>query len=314
MSDEFERIARLKQRFQSLRGHGIVLGIGDDAAVLSGSENCVLSVDTAVESVHFEREFAPLQVLAARAFSAALSDLAAMAASPCAALCSLVLPAELGEAEFDAIIEGLAIAAANYDCPIVGGNLAAGRELSLTTTVIGRLQGSGLLRSGAHAGDRICVTGSLGSAALGLLLLQRGAAALGPEAVGRWRTPRARIREGLQLRGIASAAIDVSDGALQDLGHLCEASELGAEIRVADLPLESGFSELARELGHDPLRLALLGGEDYELIYTVPESSPVLGPGHCIGRMTYDTGKLKVLDEQGRELRLEGRGYGHFRK
>jgi thiamine-monophosphate kinase len=114
------------------------------------------------------------------------------------------------------------------------------------------------------------------------------------------------------LRGVASAAIDVSDGALQDLGHLCEASGLGAEIQAEQLPLESGFGELARELGHDPLRLALLGGEDYELIYTVPDDSADVGPGRCIGRMTPNPGKVLVFDGRGRPLPLQAHGYRHF--
>src|SRR5215831_5215633 len=109
MSDEFQRIARLRERFERARGREVVVGIGDEAAVLElAGARCVLSIDVAVESVHFERSFAPLQVLAARAFSAALSDLAAMAATPCAALSSLVLPAQLSDAELDAINEGLA--------------------------------------------------------------------------------------------------------------------------------------------------------------------------------------------------------------
>jgi thiamine-monophosphate kinase len=313
MSDEFDRIARLRERLKHGTGAGVLVGIGDDAALLAGgSDNLALSVDAAVEGVHFERTFAPLATLAARAFSAALSDLAAMAALPYSALCSLILPPQLTEAEFDSLIDGLAEASAHYACPIVGGNLASGRELSITTSVVGRVRGRGLLRSGAQPGDRVCVTGSLGGAALGLRLLQRGATARAPAFALRWQNPQARIAEGQQLRAIASAAIDVSDGALQDLGHLCEASSLGAVLFAESLPFEAGFSEVARELGCDPVALALCGGEDYELLYTVPRDAPSIGPGTCIGHMTATPGRPSVLGSDGRALPLSGRGYRHF--
>jgi thiamine-monophosphate kinase len=313
MSDEFDRIARLRERFKHGAGAGVLVGIGDDAALLAADgDRLALSVDCAVEGVHFERAFGPLATLAARAFSAALSDLAAMAALPCAALSSLILPAQLTEAEFDGLIDGLASAAERYACPIVGGNLASGRELSITTTVVGRVHGDGLLRSGAQPGDRVCVTGSLGGAALGLRLLQRGAAERGPAFALRWQEPQARIAEGQQLRALASAAIDVSDGALQDLGHLCEASGLGAELFAEALPYQPGFVELARELGEDPVSLALCGGEDYELLYTVARDAPSIGPGTCIGRMTSTPGRPSVLAADGRALGLSISGYRHF--
>jgi thiamine-monophosphate kinase len=313
MSDEFDRIARLRERFKQGTGAGVLLGIGDDAALLAaGGGKLALSVDCAVEGVHFERAFGPLATLAARAFSAALSDLAAMAALPCAALSSLILPAQLTEADFDSLIDGLAGASVRYACPIVGGNLASGRELSITTTVVGRVPGDGLLRSGAQPGDRVCVTGSLGGAALGLRLLQRGAAARAPAFALRWLDPQARIAEGQQLRALASAAIDVSDGALQDLGHICEASGLGAQLFADALPYEPGFVELCRELGEDPVSLALCGGEDYELLYTVPHDAPSIGPGTCIGRMTSAPGQPSVLAADGSALTLSTSGYRHF--
>lgn len=312
MADEFARIARLKQRFESGARAGALVGIGDDAAVLAtGAENLVLSVDTNQEGVHFERRFGPLSVLSARAFSAAISDLAAMGAAARCALTALTLPAQLSESDFDALVDGLARAAGEYSCPIVGGNLAAGPALSITTTVVGSVSGTGLSRAGARAGHRIYVTGALGSAALGLALLQRMAADRGPAFVARWLEPRARLAEGQQLLGIASAAIDVSDGALQDLEHLCRASGVGAEIDAAALPLAEGFVELARSIALDPLALALSGGEDYELLYTVPEHAPP-GPGTCIGRVTPNPGRLVVLDPQQQPIAIATRGYRHF--
>lgn len=313
MTDEFQRIAQLRTRFGQWTAPQVLVGIGDDAAVLhQPAANVVLSVDTAVDGVHFTRALASLSEIGARAFSAAISDLAAMGARPEAALSSLIVPAEIALEDFDALTRGIAEAAADYACPVVGGNLSSGRELSLTTTVIGAIAGAGMLRSGARPGDRIYVTGTLGDAALGLALSQRGATELGPEFVARWRAPRARIAEGLQLVGHASAAIDVSDGALQDLGHVCEASGFGAEIYAHALPLRARFAEVARELGRDPLELALFGGEDYELIYTLPESAQNHAIGTCIGRMLASSSSVRVLDEAGGILPLAGHGYRHF--
>lgn len=313
MSDEFERIAKLRERFAASGAQQVLLGIGDDAAVLRNpNADVVLSVDTAVDGVHFTRALAPLPAIGARAFSAAISDLAAMGARPQAALSSLIVPRELSLQEFEALTLGIAQAAADYACPVIGGNLSSGNQLSVTTTVIGTSHGAGLCRSGARPGDRIYVTGTLGDSALGLALLKRGAAERGPEFVARWRAPRARIAEGIALLGRASAAIDVSDGALQDLGHVCEASGLGAEVFAGRVPLRAGFSALAAELGLNPLELALFGGEDYELIFTLPDQAQEPGLGTCIGRMLATPGPVRVLDDQGGIVPLAGRGYRHF--
>jgi len=310
--DEFERIRGLMQRFRH-DSAAVQLGIGDDAAVLHASpEPIVLSVDAAVQGVHFEPAFASYEQIGARAFTAAVSDLAAMGSTPLAALCSLIVPATLARADFDALNAGLAAAAERYACPVIGGNLAAGGALSITTTVIGKLEGAGLYRSGARAGDDVYVSGPLGSAALGLRLLQLGEAESGPAFVEAFRAPCARISHGQKLAGAATSAIDVSDGALQDLGHICEASGLGAEIEAARVPLAPGMRELAQSLGEDPLRLALQGGEDYELLYTLPPGAEDPCGGTRIGRMSSERSALHVVDERGQRIALSGHGYRHF--
>jgi len=310
-SDEFERIAELTRLFEQASPQ-LQLGIGDDAAVLRPTPYPrVLSVDVSVEHVHFERSFGSLAELAARAFSAALSDLAAMAATPVAALCSLIVPPELTNVEFNQLNIGLAFAAAYYACPVVGGNLSSGRELSISTTVVGDQQHPLLLRSNAQPGDLIYVTGPLGAAALGLRLLVRGEPERGPSFVSAWRSPRARVAEGRMLAGHAHAAIDVSDGAVQDLGHVCRASGLSAELHAARIPLLNGFYDLARQLGQDALSLALFGGEDYELIYTLPADAPA-GPGTCIGCMLKGPSEVRVFDAHGQRIALSDLGYRHF--
>jgi len=311
--DEFARIRELAKLFAT-DSEAVQLGIGDDAAVLRPqAQPLVLSVDVAVEGVHFDRAFLSWAQVGARAMTAAVSDLAAMGARPLAALCSLVAP-PLSEDDFLALHAGIARAARDYACPVIGGNLASGAQLSLSTTVIGTVQGQGLYRNGARAGDEIYVTGPLGSAALGLKLLQLLAAtAEGAPFVDAWRAPRARIEQGLALCGRATSAVDVSDGALADLGHICEASQLGAIIEAERIPLAPGMTELARKLGADPLQLALSGGEDYELIYTLPPGAADPANGTRIGHMLNAHGTVQVIDARGQTIELSTRGYQHFR-
>jgi thiamine-monophosphate kinase len=312
-SDEFSRIRELSKLFAS-DSRAIQLGIGDDAAILKPqAQPLVFSVDVSVEGVHFDRAFLSWAQVGARAMTAAVSDLAAMGARPLAALCSLVAP-PLSNDDFLALHEGIAQAARDYACPVIGGNLASGAQLSLSTTVIGTLQGPALYRSGAQPGDHIYVTGPLGSCALGLTLLQLlAASAEGAPFVAAWRAPKARIEQGLALSGKATAAVDVSDGALADLGHICESSNLGAIIEAESIPLAPGMRELAHKLHKDPLALALTGGEDYELIYTLPPSAADPAHGTRIGKMLDEPGPIQVIDQNGEPISLTTHGYQHFR-
>jgi thiamine-monophosphate kinase len=312
--DEFERIAHLRARFapRPELATSLLIGIGDDAAVLAKPDgNLAVSVDASVQGVHFRPEFADWASLGGRAFVAALSDLAAMGAQPKAAVMALIVTLTLDDAAFVELIRGFAEAADEYRCPVIGGNLSRGTELSITTTVMGELEGSGLTRAGARPGHDIYVTGTLGAAALGLVLLEARRPEHGRAFVERWRKPVARIAEGVALVPIATAAIDVSDGALQDLSHICEASGVGAHLDAVAIPMAPGFADLARGLGRDPLELALTGGEDYELIYTLPGGSAP-GPGTRIGRIMERGHGIFVKDAAGQALPLQPRGYRHF--
>jgi thiamine-monophosphate kinase len=309
---EFERIAEIKRRLAAASAD-VTLGIGDDAAVLAPSTRAqVWSVDAQVEGVHFRRDLLSLQDVGYRALAAALSDLAAMAARPRAALLSLCLPKSLRDADLFAIIDGVAQAQREYACLVSGGNLAAGGELSITTSVLGEALGAPLTRGGVRAGDALFVTGELGGAALGLQLLQHGDGRKAPGCVERWRRPRARIAEGLQLAGVASAAIDVSDGLLQDLTHLATASGVGFELEAARLPLHPELLALAPVLELEPVAVGLCSGEDYELLFSAaPSATPSLGTR--IGRAVERPG-IRVLDAHGREIPVpDAAGFDHFR-
>ena len=223
MSREFERIARIRRQL-ARRDFEVEVGIGDDAAVLRPTDTSqVLSVDAVVEGVHFERSFLSAADLGYRALMTAASDLAAMGASARASLLSIILPRDYDDDSLDGLVAGFGEAADITGAHCVGGNLSAGAQLSLTTTVLGVLAARPIRREGAQRGDELFVTGTVGTRALGLALLKAGRdVSSDPEAqafVDAWRRPRARLHEGRRLHGVANALIDVSDGLLQDLGH-----------------------------------------------------------------------------------------------
>lgn len=261
---EFELIA-LFTREAPAAGAGVVAGIGDDAAVLRPppGELLVSTVDAVVDRVHFGRAFAPEDV-GWKALAVNLSDVAAMGARPLWALVALATPRREDPSRLARIGRGLASCARAHRVAVVGGNVTRASELSLTVTVLGSARpGRILRRSGARAEDALLVSGTLGDAALGLL---PGAA---PALARRQRRPTPRLALGRALAGIAHACIDVSDGLLQDLGHLCRASGVGASLRLSELPLSPAYLRVARGLA-DPFEPALSGGEDYELLAAVP--------------------------------------------
>jgi thiamine-monophosphate kinase len=240
-------------------------GIGDDAALLSvpESESLVVSTDASFEGVHFRREWLTPREIGARAAAAALSDLAAMAATPIGLLLALGMPADW-RAELDALAHGVGELAAASGCPIVGGNVTRAAELSLTITVLGS-SARPLTRAGARPGDVLYVTGALGGPGAALDALLGGAR---PRDVDRARfaAPRPRLAEARWLaERDATAAIDISDGLVSDAGHLAAASAVHATLDVASLPCIEGI----------PPERAASSGEEYELLVTFPPSARV---------------------------------------
>jgi thiamine-monophosphate kinase len=315
MRDEFSRIAWLKTRFDlGSDSKQIVVGIGDDAAVLDfGNRPTVVTVDTQVEDVHFRRDLISCRELGHRAIVAAASDVWAMAAMPSASVVALTLPAGFPDEDFRELIEGLAEAARRTGAKVVGGNLSQGPSLSVTTTVFGLPVGVPVTRTGARPGDAVYVTGTLGSAALGLAVLRANASHLADAAsfIERWRRPPANGRAVKGLCALATAAVDVSDGCLQDLQHLCSASEVGATLHTDALPTASGFEATCKALGLDPTVLALTGGEDYELLFTAPMSTAAEALGTKIGNIV-EGSAVTVLDESGQLVEMEQTGFRHF--
>jgi thiamine-monophosphate kinase len=264
---EFDIIERFFRHRGSERAD-VLLGVGDDAALLrppSGTE-IAITTDTLIGGVHFPADMPP-RAVGHRSLAVNLSDLAAMGAEPAWVLLALTLP-EADEAWLDAFAEGFADLAERQGAALIGGDITRG-ELSVTVTALGLLpMGGALRRDGARAGDRIMVTGELGCAALAVEAW-KGSVKLDPEELADCRLvleyPEPAISAGVALRGIASSAIDVSDGLIADLGHVLEASGLGARLDPTVLPIAAPLA--ARGLQ----ALALRGGDDYVLCVTVPD-------------------------------------------
>jgi thiamine-monophosphate kinase len=311
---EFDAIELLARELAA-RGPGVDLGIGDDAALLGRIQGkLVLSVDSAIEHTHFERDWLSPEALGARALHSAASDLAAMGAAAVAVLSALVLPADVGARELRALGKGQASAAKKLGCVVVGGNIARGRDWSVTTTVIGRAEAP-IRRRGAESGHELWLIGDVGLAAAGLRLLQMGQARARKKAfklcLEAWRSPRARVREGRLLQGRASAAIDISDGLAADAGHLARASgkRIVIDERALDRTLAPELREVAEFLRLTELDLALTGGEDYVLLATGPaRRRPTFA--RRIGSVEDGTG-VCLLRPSGERIALTG-GFDHF--
>lgn len=321
VASEFDLIARIRGRAASRRD--VVLGIGDDAAVLraaSGHE-LVVTMDTLVAGRHFPRAAAPRDI-GWKALAVNFSDLAAMGAAPAWITLALTLPRNDVE-WLDAFIGGFMALARRHGVALVGGDTTRG-PLSITVAAHGLLpRGSAMRRDGARAGDAIYASGSLGDAAAGLRVARGGLAAAPAAAARTLRTrldrPEPRVALGLALRGVASAAIDVSDGLVQDLGHVLRASGVGAVLEVDAVPASRA---LRAAVGGTAARrrLQLAGGDDYELCFTVPpRREPRLAaiarrlrlPLTRIGTVLPTPG-LALLDARARPVHLRRAGYDHF--
>ncbi len=247
---------------------GVELGIGDDAAVLEPSASpMVWTIDEQVEGTHFRRDLVSFHDLGWRSYMAAASDVAAMGAEPWCALAALVLPLDVDDGAFAALAAGQREAADVAGAPVVGGNLSRGPALSIATTLLGRCA-QPVARGAARAGDALWLAGSVGLAAAGLRALEQGRGddpRLSP-AITAWRRPRALFDAGRSLAGVASAAVDVSDGLARDAGHVAEASGVRLVLDERALLDEQALLDAAEALGSDALDLALHGGEDYAIL------------------------------------------------
>jgi len=279
---ERELIDRIASLIAGQGGGRVILGMGDDAAVVRGSGYAVTSVDSMVDGVHFRSGQLEWGEIGHRAMAGALSDLAAMGARPGEAYLALGLPAGTGLADATALVRGAASLASASRCVIAGGDVSASAVLSVTFTVVGWAEDPGLLvgRSGARPGDEVWVTGQLGESGAGLALLEGRATGSDLSAADalrlrdRYACPQPRLAEGQALAAAgARAMIDLSDGLATDAAHVARASGVLIEIELAALPVSRATRAVAHELGQNPLGFAACAGEDYELCVCLPAAS-----------------------------------------
>jgi len=310
-------IARIRAR--AARRRGVATGIGDDCAILQipAGYQMLVTTDFSLEGVHFRREWHPPETVGHRCLTRGLSDIAAMGGIPVAAFLSLALPQTLPQAWVDQFVKGLLKLADKFDVTLAGGDTAQspGGVLADIVVVGSVPKGKAMQRSGARAGDRVYVTGSLGGAAATLKLLFAGQK-LRPADFPRHFHPIPRIEVGRFLleKGLASAMIDLSDGLSTDLAHICEESGVGAEIHGPAIPCAS-IGKPAHEVD---LQFALNGGDDYELLFTARPGKRVPAqiaglPITQIGHITRDK-HVVLVNHNGVGSELRPKGWEHFKQ
>ncbi|MBJ6799527.1 thiamine-phosphate kinase [Geomonas propionica] len=316
---EFGLIDRIKANVAA--SPSVLLGIGDDAAALSPTPGQVtlITSDMLLEGVHFDLSFCDPRTLGRKSLSVNLSDVAAMGARPRHFLLGVALPKEIPLEFMDGFMAGMLEQAQRYGATLVGGDTCASKGgLAISVTALGEQRPELVLkRSGAKPGDLICVTGTVGDAAAGLKQLFAGVRE--GFLVSRQLDPTPRVEAGVALAeaGVVTAMIDVSDGVLQDLGHICEMSGVGARLELARLPLSDAYRA---GCGDDLFALALSGGEDYELLFCIPAGKEAEVAALCakvdlpvsvIGEITAGTG-MKLTAPDGSSYTPPRRGFDHF--
>jgi thiamine-monophosphate kinase len=322
---EFGLIEKIRRRTPA--GRGVRIGIGDDAAsVENRSGSSLITADLLIEGRHFDLRWTSLRDLGHKALAVNLSDIAAMGGIPDYVILSLGIPAHFDSKDIDAFYRGFEELAAENSVALIGGDTNAAEKLIISVCVIGHSSAKPIERRGAKPGDDIYVTGTLGDSALGLKLLRRvGRARKGQRAItllARHHRPTPRLVAGALLakKKLATAMIDVSDGLLQDLGHICRASAIGATIEAERLPLSPAYCAF---VGKERSHYALSGGEDYELLFcarrqnrarieklSLRAQAAITRIGACV---PVDRG-IVVVDSSGKAVPMRTEGHDHFKK
>lgn len=320
---EFGLIERIRQKTPV--GRGVRIGIGDDAAwIINRKGSSLVTADLLIEGIHFDLRWTSLFDLGHKALAVNLSDIAAMGGVPAYVILSLGLPADLDSTQIDAFYRGLQALARRSGVVLVGGDTNASVMLILSVCVVGDAPYAPVRRDGARVGDDIYVSGTLGDAALGLELLRGGRSGTKKRAVAkliaRHHRPEPRLALGVLLAKsrLATAMIDVSDGLLQDLGHVCKASGVGATILQERVPLSGAFRAVAKS---GETAAALIGGEDYELLFCgrprdrtrIEKMSERAGVSVTrIGVCAQRAKGITVIDKSGQLIPFPIRGHDHF--
>jgi thiamine-monophosphate kinase len=330
---EFGLIRHLTSQIQP-KNQQTIYGIGDDAAVLDyKSKRIVVTTDMLVEGIHFDLVYTPIKHLGYKAVVVNLSDVYAMNAQPKQITVSIAFSAKFSLQAIEQLYEGIHLACEKYGIDLVGGDTTSSMTgLVISVTAIGEVEeGKAVYRNGAQKNDLICVSGDLGAAYMGLQLLERekkvfvGKDQAQPQLetygyiLQRQLKPEARkdIVEGLDKAGIVpTSMIDISDGLSSELSHLCKQSKLGCSIYEQQLPYHPKTQEMAKELGIETIVAMLNGGEDYELLFTVPlgkhENVAAIPGVSVIGHMTGPNEGLNLVTLDGRAISLPAGGWNAF--
>lgn len=324
---EFGLIERIQKAMP--KGRNVRIGIGDDAAwVENPAGSSLVTADLLIEGVHFDLGWISLFELGYKALAVNLSDIAAMGGVPAYSILSLGIPGDFDSKDIDDLYRGVAALARANRVAIVGGDTNIAKSLIVSVCVIGHAPYRPVCRAGAKIGDDIYVTGTLGDSALGLEILRQRKRVAGisrkhlAQLIKRHHLPTPRVKIGALLakHRLATAMIDVSDGLMQDLEHICRASGTGAVIRQFDLPLSSAFRALS---GDDGIRHAVGGGEDYELLFCARRRNrqrleklrahagiPITRIGSCVA-----AGQgIICIDRRQKPIIFPKKGYDHFKK
>ena len=333
---EFDLIRAIRGRVQD-RDHRLIKGIGDDCAVVPAPPGIEIlsTTDTLLEDVHFTREWITPRQLGVRSIAINVSDIAAMGGVPRYALVSLGLTPADAEAFVDEYYRGVEEACADYGVSVIGGNLSSSpRGIMITVVLLGEAEeGRAIYRCGGKPGDTVCVTGTVGSAAAGVALLcgagkpevRNGPGEETAALLDRLVRPVARVREGriLARSGACTSMIDLSDGLASDLRRICEESRVGAEVVLASVPMDEAMVRVVERWGKRPTDYALYGGEDYELLFTLPkereaelrrlwvEAEVGFTP---IGRLVGEENGVTLLLPDGGRTAMPAGGHDHFKQ
>lgn len=308
-----------------------VTGVGDDAAIIdSGKFLTLVSTDMLLEGIHFNLIYTPLKHLGYKAVIRAISDIYAMNGNPCQVLISLGISSRFSLEQIEEIYEGVYLACEKYEVDLVGGDTSSSLTgLTIGVTAVGTVKKENVVkRDGARPNDLICVTGDFGAAFMGLQLLERERKLFEKEkvaqpdlsgfeyAVGRQLKPEfpAETLKELQASSVKpTSMIDVTDGLASDLFHLCKLSDTGCRIFYSKIPIDYETTKLAEEFNIDPIIPALNGGEDYELLFTVPldsfEKIKLIQSVKVIGHMTESGSGNFLVGDDGSEVRLSAQGW-----
>jgi len=304
---EFELIKKISKKSKD---KDVLVGIGDDAAVIRTKGLQVLTTDCLVEGDHFRRKWFTAEQIGMKAIEINVSDVASMGGIPKYALISLCLPNDIDVSFVDSLYEGFWKSCDSYNMDIIGGNMAHSKQVMISVMIVGRVDKKNLrLRSGAKPGDYIIVSGRLGNGRAGLRVFQENLKGF-KNTKKKYLEPKSKLEFSKKISPFVNSMIDISDGLSPEVKHICDESKCGAMIHKDKIPIKDEVREIANILSESEYDYALYGGEDFELLYTVSKENIDKVQGFVIGEITEEKGIF--LSSKNKKERLDKAGYDHF--